>query len=318
MSSGSVVRMDPRPVPNDALLGELEPIVARGLDRHLEATTEWFPHEYVPYDEGRDYLDHPWTPADSRLPDVAQVALEVNLLTEDNLPYYHLSIWDAFGRHEAWAEWVRRWTAEEGRHAIVLRDFLTVTRGVDPVELERGRMDMVSRGWYPGFARLGPLDGVVFTSIQELATRLSHRNTGLLTDDERAVKLTARIATDENLHYVFYRDLAAAAFEIDPSAAMLALRRQVIGFQMPGSGMKGFSEKARAMARVGIYNLGIHLEQVLRPILLTHWKITEIDGLSDEAAAARDDILAYLARLERVAGKLGEPSAPAPALVTER
>jgi acyl-[acyl-carrier-protein] desaturase len=178
-------------------------------------------------------------------------------------------------------------------------------------------MEMVSRGWYPEFAQLGPLDGVVFTSIQELATRLSHRNTGLLTDDERAVKLTARIATDENLHYVFYRDLAAAAFEIDPSAAMLALRRQVIGFQMPGAGMVGFSEKARAMARVGIYNLGIHLEQVLRPILFTHWKITEIEGLSDEAASARDDILAYLARVERVAGKLGEPSAPALAFVTE-
>jgi acyl-[acyl-carrier-protein] desaturase len=299
-------------VPRDALLDELAPIVASGLDRHLEATTEWFPHEFVPYGEGRDHVDHPWQPTDSRIPDAAQVALEVNLLTEDNLPYYHLSIWDAFGRHEAWGEWVRRWTAEEGRHAIVLRDFLTVTRGVDPVELERGRMEMVSRGWYPAFPQLGPLDGVVFTSIQELATRVAHRNTGLVTDDERAVRLTARIATDENLHYVFYRDLAAAAFQIDPSAAMLALHRQVIGFQMPGVGMAGFSEKARLMARVGIYNIGIHLEQVLRPILLSHWRITEIEGLSDRAASARDDILAHLARLERVAAKLEEPSTPAP------
>ncbi len=91
---------------------------------------------------------------------------------------------------------------------------------------------------------------------------------------------------------------------------MLALRRQVIGFQMPGVGMAGFSDKARAMARVGIYNLGIHLEQVLKPILLTHWKITEITGLSDEAASARDDVIAHLARLERVAGKLGEPPRP--------
>ena len=301
--------MHPRPVPRDALLDELEPTVARGLDRHIDATTDWFPHEFVPYEEGRDYLEHPWEPADSRLPDVAQIALEVNLLTEDNLPYYHLSIWTAFGRHEAWAEWVRRWTAEEGRHAIVLRDFLTLTRGVDPVQLERGRIEMVSRGWYPEFAEFGPLDGVVFTSIQELATRLSHRNTGLITNDTRAVKLTSRIATDENLHYVFYRDLAAAAFEIDPSAAMLALRRQVIGFQMPGVGMAGFSDKARDGA-------SRHLQPRRPPRAGPETDPADAledhgdHGLSDEAASARDEVIAHLARLERVGGKLGEPSAP--------
>jgi hypothetical protein len=30
------------------LLRELEPVVRRGLDRHLSVATEWFPHEYVP------------------------------------------------------------------------------------------------------------------------------------------------------------------------------------------------------------------------------------------------------------------------------
>jgi len=292
------------------MLDELEPVVAMGLERHLASSSEWFPHEFVPYEAGRNYVDHPWVGQDSRLPDMAQTALEVNLLTEDNLPYYHLSIWDAFGRHDSWAEWVRRWTAEEGRHSIVLRDFLTVTRGVDPRQLECGRMDIVARGWYPDFAVLGPLDGVVFTSIQELATRISHRNTGLLTDDERAVKLTARIATDENLHYVFYRDVAAAALQLDPSATMLAIHRQVVHFRMPGSDMPRFSERARTMARAGIYNLRIHLEQVLQPILLTHWRITEVDGLTDDAERARDEVVAHLDRLDRVARKLDEPSGP--------
>jgi acyl-[acyl-carrier-protein] desaturase len=292
------------------LLDELGPVVARAVDRHLAASTEWFPHEFVPYDEGRDFRTRPWAPGDSRLPDLAQSALEVNLLTEDNLPYYHLSIWDAFRKHEAWQEWVRRWTAEEGRHAIVLRDYLTVTRGVDPVRLERGRMDMVQAGWYPRFAELGPLDGVAYTSVQELATRISHRNTGLLTEDESAVRLTSRIATDENLHYVFYRDVAAAAFGSAPSQMMLAVHRQVTDFQMPGVGMAGFADKARAMARAGIYNLRIHRDQVLLPVLHTHWRITEVQGLSDEAERARDEILAHLDRLDRVARKLNEPGAP--------
>jgi len=284
--------------------------VARSLERHLASSVEWFPHEFVPYEERRSFIDEPWRPSDSRLSEVAQTALEVNLLTEDNLPYYHLSIWDAFGRHESWAEWVRRWTAEEGRHAIVLRDYLVCTRGVDPRQLERGRMAMVQRGWYPEFAKLGPLDGVAFTSVQELATRISHRNAGLVTDDETAVTLAARVATDENLHYVFYRDLATAAFQVDPSEMMLAVRRQVVGFKMPGVDMPGFAEKARAMARAGIYNLRIHHDQVLLPLLHKHWRIAEIDGLTDDAKRARDEILAHLGRLDGVARKLGEPDAP--------
>ncbi|MGH2597449.1 MAG: acyl-ACP desaturase [Actinomycetota bacterium] len=292
------------------LLDELAPVVAAGLDRHLATTAEWFPHEYVPYEQGRNYLTDPWSPADSRLPDVAGIALEVNLLTEDNLPYYHLNLWDAFGRHDGWAEWLRRWTAEEGRHSIVLRDYLTVTRGVDPVPLERGRMEMVQIGYYPSWPELGPLDTVVFTTLQELATRVSHRNTGLITDDETAQRLTARIATDENLHYVFYRDLVAATLDLDPSSAVLAMHRQVLGFEMPGIGMPDFAEKAKRMATAGIYNFRIHLEHILTPVLLTHWRLTELEGLSDDAELARDEIVAYMERLERVGARLDLPTGP--------
>jgi acyl-[acyl-carrier-protein] desaturase len=295
---------------NEAMLLELLPMVEKALDRHLLTTTEWMPHDFVPYETGRNYLNEPWQATDSSLPDVAQTALEVNLLTEDNLPYYHLSLWRTFGEGEAWGEWVRRWTAEEGRHAIVIRDFLTVTRGVDPQVLERGRMEQAQRGWYPSFAEQGPLDGVVFTTIQELATRISHRNTGAITEDESAEKLCARVATDENLHYVFYRDMAINAIALDPSAMVLAMHRQILNFAMPGVGIPGFREKAKAMAKAGVYNLRIHHDQVLRPVLDNHFRLGEIGGLSDEAERAREEIFGYLQRLDRVATKLGEPPGP--------
>jgi acyl-[acyl-carrier-protein] desaturase len=295
---------------NEAILQELLPQIGSSLDRHVAATSEWMPHDFVPYEAGRNFVKEPWQPSDSELPDVAQTALEINLLTEDNLPYYHLSLWRTFGEGEAWGEWVRRWTAEEGRHAIVLRDYLTVTRGVDPMLLEQGRMDQALRGWYPEFAELGPLDGVVFTTIQELATRISHRNTGAVTDDETAEKLCARVATDENLHYVFYRDMAVSAIELDPNAMVEAMHRQITNFAMPGEGIPGFREKAKAMARAGIYNLRIHHDQVLRPILDKHWKLAELRGLSDEAERLREQIFAYVTRLDRVASKLGEPLGP--------
>jgi acyl-[acyl-carrier-protein] desaturase len=280
-------------------LSELEPVVARLLARHLATAKEWFPHEYVPWDLGRSYTDTGWTADDSALSAAARTALELNLLTEDNLPYYHLAIWELFGGEGAWGEWARRWTAEEGRHSIALRDYLVVTRAVDPTALERERMSHVSRGYYP--RRIdGPLEGLVYVTLQELATRIAHRNTGAITGDPVAERLLVRIALDENLHYAFYRDVAAAVLELAPSAMVLAMKRQVTGFAMPGLELPGFREKAITIAAAGIYDLRIHHDQVLCPVL-KHWKLRELRGLSDDAERARDAILAFLAGLDGAA-----------------
>ena len=291
------------------MLRELDSAVRAGLERHLSATSEWFPHEYVPYEVGRNYLHEPWENEDSDLSPVSRTALEVNLVTEDNLPYYHLALWEMFGRDGAWGEWVRRWTAEEGRHAIVLRDYLTVTRGMDPVMLERGRMDAVCRGFYPNGVdgSFGdPLDGIVYATLQELATRISHRNTGTFTRDPLIEKLTARIATDENLHYVFYRELGKAVLEIDPSAMMLAINRQVTAFTMPGLELPEFRRKAIEIAKAGIYDLRIHHDQVVLPVLFKHWKIDRLTELTEEAERARENLTTFLALLDATAAKYEE------------
>lgn len=165
-------------------------------------------------------------------------------------------------------------------------------------------MDQVARGYYPDGndgAFADPLDGIAYTTLQELATRISHRNTGTFTGDARIESLTARIAMDENLHYVFYREIVKAALEIDPSAMMLAINRQVIGFSMPGLEIPAFRAKAIEMAKAGIYDLRIHHDQVLLPVLFTHWKIDKLSGLSDEAERARDGISDFLAILDATA-----------------
>lgn len=294
-------------VKHSNVLHELEPEVGRLLDRHLKVAAEWFPHDYVPWNEARGFENEPWQPSDSRLSDIAQTALELNLLTEDNLPYYHLAISQTFGNEGPWGEWVRRWTAEEGRHSIAMRDFLIVTRGVDPVALERARMDHVSRGYYP--VELTPLDGLVYVTLQELATRISHRNTGAITEDPVAERLMARIASDENLHYVFYRDLTIHALSVDPSATTRAIGRQVLGFTMPGLELPGFREKAIRMAKAGIYDLRIHHSQVLLPVLMKHWHLEDLTGLDDSAERARDGVIAFLPELDAAAARYEEKRA---------
>ena len=280
-----------------AVLMELEPVVERLLNRHLATAKEWFPHDYVPWELGRSFTDSPWKPSDSSLDAAARTALELNLLTEDNLPYYHLAIWTTFGGQGAWGEWARRWTAEEARHSMAIRDYLLVTRGVDPVGLERERMEHVSRGFYP--RRIpGALDGLVYVTLQELATRIAHRNTGTLTGDPVAERLLVRVSLDENLHYAFYRDVGAAAIELDPSGMVLAMKRQVLGFAMPGFELRSFRERAITIATAGIYDLRIHHDQVLCPVLLKHWRLRELRGLSEEAEGARDELVAFIAGLD--------------------
>jgi len=207
--------------PTTRLMLDLESTVEENLNRHMAIAKDWMPHDYIPWSRGRDFAflgGEDWVPADSPLDPVAKTAMVVNLLTEDNLPSYHREIATRFGREGAWGNWVGRWTAEEGRHGIALRDYLVVTRGVDPVKLEALRMEHMTAGYDSGEKTM--LQAVAYVSFQELATRVSHRNTGRYTDDPMADRLLARIAADENLHMIFYRNLVQAALELTPSQAL--------------------------------------------------------------------------------------------------
>src|ERR1700710_464337 len=288
------------------LLLDLEPVVAQNLDRHLSLAKEWHPHDYVPWSRGRDFAflgGTDWTPEDSPLDPIAQTAMTVNLLTEDNLPSYHREIATRFGRDGAWGEWVGRWTAEEGRHGIALRDYLVVTRGVDPVELERLRMTHMQAGYDSGDKTA--LQAVAYVSFQELATRVSHRNTGAATGCPLAEQLLIRISTDENLHMVFYRNLVAAALDRAPDATMCAIRDEVVGFTMPGAGMTDFARNSVIMAKAGIYDLRLHHDEVIMPVL-RFWKIFDRTDFGPRGEQAREEMATFLVGLDAQAARFVE------------
>jgi acyl-[acyl-carrier-protein] desaturase len=272
---------------------------------------EWFPHEYVPWAEGTNYdgiyAGEAWDPAQSPVDGVARTALVVNLLTEDNLPSYHRALTDTVGRDSAWGEWVHRWTAEEGRHAIAMRDFLLVTRSVDPVALERERMDHMSRG-FEGYAEGHVLTTMAYVSFQELATRISHRNTGKHTEDPGLDRLLQRIAADENLHMLFYRNVMGAAFEIDPDASMQAVLDTVENFAMPGNEVEGFTRRSLTIALAGIYDLRIHHDEVLAPVLRA-WDVWDRTDLGSAGEAARERLAAFMAGLDATASRFEDKRA---------
>jgi acyl-[acyl-carrier-protein] desaturase len=290
------------------LLAELEPVAGQLYDRHDKTAKEWFPHALVPWSRGRDFepgVD--WEPDELAPPAPVRSALFVNLLTEDNLPYYSMEIHEMFGAGGAWGEWARRWTAEEGRHSIVMRDWMTVTRAIDPIELERGRMAQVCGGIVPHPQTA--IRGLVYVTLQELATRISHYNTGKFLTDKFGEDIMKRVAADENLHYLFYRDMATAALELDPSQTVMAIEAEVREFAMPGVGIPNFDAHAKAIARHQIYDMQIHHEKILVPVVLNHWKVEELTGLTAEAEAARDKLVERIGRIGKAARRMRDRAA---------
>lgn len=292
-----------------SLLRELDSDVERLLERHLEWAKEWFPHEYVPYERGREHSTVDWQEEDADLggaeiDGAVRSSLIVNLLTEDNLPYYFRTVEGTLGKDGAWGEWVRRWTAEEGRHSMAIYGYLMTTRAVDPVALERDRMAQVTSGKIPEPESV--CDALVYLALQELATRIAHRATGAMIGDPVGHEVMARVAADENLHHLFYRDLAAAAFKVAPDQMMSAVLRQVTGFEMPGVGIRNFAAHARRIASAGIYDLSVHHKQILVPVVLHQWAVEKMSGLGEVGNKAREALMVRLDKSARVADRLLE------------
>ena len=228
-----------------------------------------------------------------------QSAIIVNVLTEDNLPYYTHTLMSPIKPDHPLREWSRRWTAEEWRHSAAIRDWILATRAIDPYRLEDDRMVQMSKGQVPQSNSVAEM--IAYVSFQELATQVAHRNTGQALDKTmRGKKIMSKVAGDEGLHHAFYRDLVLAALEIDPSTMVMAIQSELRNFKMPGTGIPGFTEHEEAIALAGIFGAQQFVEAVVKPTL-SCWRIFDLEGLSAEASRARDKIGKNLAGLTRLA-----------------
>ena len=172
-------------------------------------------------------------------------------------------------------------------------------------------MEQMTRGFSPGQNQQGDLfaenlfDAVMYVSFQELATRVSHRNTGLVCEDPIAKQLMAQVSHDENLHMIFYRDVSAAGLDIAPNQAIKSVHRILRNFKMPGFTVPEFRRKAVIIAVGGVYDPRIHLNEVVLPVL-RNWRIFDREDFSGEGAWMRDDLALLVTELEDAADKFDE------------
>lgn len=278
----------------EAIQADVEGLVAD----HEQRRKHWYFHELIPWERGESFKDKPWDESQCTLSENARTSLVLNLLTEDNLPWYHRGLALDLPEHPIWEKWLGIWTAEEGQHAIAIRTYLLASRNSDPRALENDRMDTMKAGWRGNFA--SPIELLAYTSAQELATRVAHRNAGDITDDKAALDLMRKISTDENHHFVFYRGVLSALLRENASAVLKEIHNSFVDFRMPGSGIPGFLRRSVNIARAGVYNLRIHHDRVLQP-LLEYWNIGSLSGLTSEAAEFQEKIMGLPDRVLRSA-----------------
>jgi len=276
------------------LVEAIEPDVARLTEEHKARRTHWYFHDIVPWERGESFRDKPWDVSQCTISENARTSLVLNLLTEDNLPYYHAAIEKNLPETSAFTAWNHLWTAEEGQHAIGIRSYLLTSRNCDPDELEDDRMSTMINGYEPTYG--DPTEIFAYTSLQELATRVSHRNAGKITDDPAAYEMMKNIAADENHHYIFYKSVMQAMLNQSPSTVLDGIYRTLTGFEMPGVAMPRFMRRSIEVAKAGVYNLRIHHDRVVMPVL-RDWRIADLTGLKPAAAEVQEKIMAVPAQI---------------------
>jgi acyl-[acyl-carrier-protein] desaturase len=280
--------------------------VSHLTDEHLARRADWYFHDIVPWERGESFRDKPWDVSQCTISENARTSLVLNLLTEDNLPYYHALIERHMPKTSAFSRWNHLWTAEEGQHAIAIRSYLLTSRNCDPYELENDRKATMINGYQPSYD--DPTEIFAYTATQELATRVSHRNAGKLTDDPAAFELMRNIATDENHHFIFYKGIMQAMLDQAPDLVLGGIHNVFDNFQMPGVAMPNFLRRSIEVAKAGVYNLRIHHDRVVLP-LIKEWRIGDITGLQPAAAELQEKIMALpaqiMVRAERFEKRVG-------------
>ncbi|WP_280245165.1 acyl-ACP desaturase [Nocardia abscessus] len=259
------------------------------LRKHVDVADGWQPHDFVPWDDGRNFAflgGTDWTPEQSELSDTAKLALTVSVLIADNLPSYHREI-GKYLRTGAWWRWVGRWTAEENRHEIMVRNYLMVTRAVDPVQLERLRMEHMTKGFRRPAMHL--LDVLATCAFEEAASAVRHRNIAALGENPLVTAMAERIAQDDELQSAFFADLIAAALNLAPDQTMRAIADRVAGFEVPAVTLPDGRSSDAALAEAGVYDRSKEDELVFAP-LLRRWNIFTRTDFGPDGVLAREEL----------------------------
>lgn len=268
--------MAEKPVAN-ALTLELEPVVDQNLSRHLATEEAWYAHDYVPFEQGENFAflgGKDWDAAGVTLPKPVTDALEILLITKDNLAGYHRELVEHFILEEKWGRWLGRWTAEEHLHAIALRNYLVVTRQIDPTANEDVRVEHVMKGYRAD--KFSQIETLVFMAFFERAHAVFTRNLQAQIEEPVLAGMAGRIAGDEERHEEFFANLVAHCLQTHRDETVAAIAARAAGLEVIGADIDAYQDKVQVVADAGIFDAA-----ALRAVISDRIKAW---GLGDEAS----------------------------------
>jgi len=268
--------MAQKPVPN-ALILELEPVVDENFARHVATEELWYAHDYVPFDQGKNFAflgGKDWDPSDTTLPRHVTDALEILLIIKDNLAGYHRELVEHFILQEKWGRWIGRWTAEEHLHAVALRNYLVVTREIDPSANEDVRVEHVMKGYRAN--TYSQLETLAFMALLERAHAVFCRNLQAQIEEPTLNALVGRIAKDEERHEEFFSNLVAYCLTFERDETVAAIARRAGELEVIGADIDAYADKREAVAAAGIFG-----DATLRAVISDRIRAWD---LSDEPA----------------------------------
>ena len=271
--------MAQKPIAN-ALILELNPVVERELRRHIDSEDIWYAHDYVPFEQGENFAflgGKDWDPSQVTLPKVITDALEILLINKDNLAGYHRELVFSFILEEKFGRWLGRWTAEEHLHAIVLRNYLVVTREIDPTANEDVRVEHVMKGYRAD--TYSQVERLVFMAFYEREHAVFCRNLEAQITEPTLKALVGRIARDEERHEEFFANLVAHLLTTNRGEVITAIARRAAELDVVGGDIDAYADKVAHMAEAGIFGPD-QLRQVIADRI-------EAWGVSDEPDLAQ-------------------------------
>lgn len=301
------------------VIRSMEGFVEENLSKLLIPVDEsWQPSDFVPNMTHENWTEQliEFRARAAALPDDMLVVLVGDMVTEEALPTYQTwlnrlqGLTDETGAsNNPWAQWSRGWTAEENRHGDLLNKYLYLSGRVDMHAVEQTVHHLINNGFDPQTEN-DPYLGFIYTSFQERATKISHRNVGVLAKkvgEDTLHKICGLIAGDEARHEKAYKLFMSKVFELDPAQAVLSfakmMKKKVTmpAILMSDGRTENLFEKYSIVAqKTGVYTVKDYSEII--EDLVEVWKLETIDGLSDVAAKAQD----YLCNLSERYAKLAD------------
>ncbi len=284
------------------LIPSLEPKLLDLYDKHREraARIDWSYHEFLPLDELRANPD-----AMPKLSPAIYTAVETAVLTEVNLPWFTTQLHAAFkGSIEVMVDFLQTWTSEEDQHALLLETYLLLGGNGDTKRRMSLRKGIIRQGWATNID--SHFQAIAYTAIQELATQTFYLRVADVAEKEDAMLSRAlrRLAKDETLHMAFYRDAVKMHLEAEPNY-VYPLADTIMKFEMPGSGMPNYQERAELLAAEVNYGPEQFYTQVI-DVLWRYWGVSELAPTLAEARDAQQKIVKYHAKLGRIAARLAQ------------